>query len=119
MSNPLENELKQMTPVMPSEAVEQRIYEALEHTGRKVSMRLADRVLLGTMSAGLAAACVIVALMASDYVGGRQHAVSEESMAQVPNAMVENQRMLAQLTGDSREWISQWVQKSPTSTAPF
>lgn len=102
-SSEFENLLKRFKPVPPSKELANRIAGEIEAGAATVAQRrrTSDWCLLATMTAGLAAACVIVTFLALDYSVSKTPAPAGQLSVAPPETP---HRLLAQLMQDERSF---------------
>ncbi len=102
MSDPLENELRRLTPVSPSPSLDARIAAELNYTlpARGATSSLSDTLLRSLLSLAAAAVVVIVTLLASDWTSGAAASPAPAHLAASSDTLTisDTPRLLAQLS---------------------
>ena len=104
MPDDLEQELRGLTPSAPADTLDARIAHRLsksEFPTQQSKLRInafADRLLLATLTSGLAASIVVVALLTSDHFNDT-FAYAPVGSGTAPT-LANAPRLLAQLTND-------------------
>jgi hypothetical protein len=121
MSDNLEQELRNLTPLPPTAALDTRIAHHLlnnseftTHHSEFPPTSFSDKLLLTTLSLAAAAALFIITLLASDYLttpAAPPAQLTTDFPASTPFA--QTQQLLAQLTNDNTNLFS-----TPQTTQP-
>ena len=114
MSDMFESEIRRFVPVRPTRELESAVSAALAR-GSKIApgRRTGDRMLIGAMSMGMAAAVAIVAMISFDSIEGHSHSIARSTMTNSPAdgpALAQTRGFLLQFAAGNdpaNKWLTQ------------